>query len=143
MRFEDHFSKLAETYAQYRPHYPADLFAYLAQQTPEHALAWDCATGSGQAAFDLVNYYDQVIATDASAEQVSRARPHERITYRVEPAEGTSLAPKSVDLITVAVAVHWFDFERFYQEVRRVLRPPGSSRYGHTTGPRSTRPWMR
>ena len=125
MSFEDHFSKSAETYAQYRPHYPPALFAYLAEQVQEHGLAWDCATGSGQAARDLVARFDRVIATDASAEQVSRAEPHDRIAYRVEPAEQTSLAARSVDLVTVAVAVHWFDFERFYQEARRVLKPDG------------------
>lgn len=36
------------------------------------------------------------------------------------PAENTNLQENSVNLITVAQAVHWFDFERFYQEVRRV-----------------------
>lgn len=125
MKFEDHFSNHAETYAQYRPVYPAELYAYLAQQTSGHDLAWDCATGSGQAAKGLVYHFDRVIATDASAEQVSRAAPHVRITYRVEPAESTSLASGSVDLITVATAVHWFDFDRFYQEARRVLKPGG------------------
>lgn len=125
MNFEDHFSRHAAAYAQYRPQYPAELFAYLAGHTAEHKLAWDCATGSGQAARDLVNYYEQVVATDASAEQISRAIAHERIAYRVEPAEETSLLPGSVDLITVAVAVHWFDFDRFYAEVRRVLKDGG------------------
>lgn len=125
MKFEDHFSKQAATYAQYRPHYPTELYAYLAGQTPDHERAWDCATGSGQAARGLVDFYDQVIATDASAEQINRAEPHERIIYRVEPAENTGMASGSVDLVTVAVAVHWFDFDQFYQEVRRVLKPNG------------------
>ena len=125
MRFEDHFSKQAETYAQYRPRYPIELYAYLAEQSPGHGLSWDCATGSGQAALGLAAFFDQVIATDASAEQIRQAAPHERVAYRVEPAEETSLAPGSVDLVTAAVAVHWFDFERFYQEVLRVAKPGG------------------
>jgi SAM-dependent methyltransferase len=125
MKFEDHFSKQAASYAQYRPHYPVDLYAYLASMTPQHALAWDCATGSGQAALGLIQHFDQVVATDASAEQIRRVAPHDRIVYRVEPAEQTTLAPCSVDLVTVAVAVHWFDFSRFYAEVRRVTKPGG------------------
>lgn len=125
MNFEDHFSKFAATYALYRPHYPADLYSYLASQTAGHELAWDCATGSGQAALGLVNHYNQVIATDASAEQLSQAVLHERISYRVEPAEKTSLPSNSVDLITVAIALHWFEFEQFFHEVRRVLKPDG------------------
>lgn len=125
MNFEDHFSQQAEVYAQFRPHYPTELFAYLAGLAPGRRLAWDCATGSGQAALGLVERFDRVIATDASAEQIARAVPHERIDYRVEPAESTSLDTGSVDLVTAAVAVHWFDHDRFYQEVRRVLAPGG------------------
>src|SRR5690606_4114436 len=68
--FEDHFSQIAASYAQYRPQYPPTLYAYLAQNAPGRALAWDCATGNGQAALGLAAYFDQVIATDASAEQI-------------------------------------------------------------------------
>lgn len=125
MKFEDHFSTLAETYAQYRPHYPAELFAYLASLTPEHRLAWDCATGSGQAALGLVDFYEQIIATDASEEQVCHAQHHEKITYIVQPAEQTGFRNSSIDLLTVAVAVHWFDFDRFYTEVNQVLKVGG------------------
>ncbi|HMN60146.1 MAG TPA: class I SAM-dependent methyltransferase [Anaerolinea sp.] len=125
MHFEDHFSRQAATYAQFRPRYPTELYAFLANQTIEQSLAWDCATGSGQAALGLVEHFEQVIGTDASADQISHAGPHERITYRVEPAEKTSLESHSIDLVTVATAVHWFDLDAFYREVRRVLKPGG------------------
>jgi SAM-dependent methyltransferase len=69
--------------------------------------------------------FARVFATDASAQQIARAAPHPRVTYAAEPAERTSLADSSVDLVTVAQALHWFDLERFYNEVRRVLRPRG------------------
>ena len=123
--FEDHFSKQAQLYAQYRPKYPEEVYAYLASLAPGHSLAWDCGTGNGQAAIGLAAYFDRVYATDASAEQVSRAQPHEKVEYRVESAEHVSLGDSSVDLVTVAVAVHWFDFDEFYREVRRVLKPDG------------------
>lgn len=126
MKFEDHFSKAAAAYARYRPGYPDELFDYLAGLTPEHELAWDCATGSGQAAVGLARHYRSVLAADASPEQISRAEPHPRITYRVEPAEKTALESRSVDLAAAAVAVHWFDFEPYYAEVRRVLKPGGA-----------------
>jgi SAM-dependent methyltransferase len=123
--FEDHFSQQALDYALYRPHYPAELFAYLASLVPKQRLAWDCGTGSGQAAIQLADHFKRVVATDASAEQIAHAFAHERIEYRVEPAEQPDLEANSVDLVTVAIAVHWFDLPRFYAAVRRVTIPNG------------------
>jgi SAM-dependent methyltransferase len=123
--FEDYFSDHAPDYARYRPCYSADLFEYLAAVSPARELAWDCGTGNGQAAVELAKVFGRVVATDASAEQVAAAFRHERIEYRVERAEETSLGPATVDLVTVAVAVHWFELEAFYREVRRVLKPGG------------------
>jgi ubiquinone/menaquinone biosynthesis C-methylase UbiE len=88
-------------------------------------VAWDCATGNGQAAVALAAYFEHVIATDASAEQLARARPHPRVEYRVAPAETSGLPDGVIDLVTVAQALHWFDLDRFYAEVNRVLVPRG------------------
>jgi ubiquinone/menaquinone biosynthesis C-methylase UbiE len=123
--FEDHFSKQSQLYAQYRPKYPDDLYAYVASLAPGRTLAWDCGTGNGQAAIGLTEYFERVYATDASAEQISRAQAHGKVEYHVEPAEHISLGDCSADLVTVAVAVHWFNFDEFYSEVRRVLKPDG------------------
>jgi SAM-dependent methyltransferase len=125
VNFEDHFSSHSQQYAQYRPKYPDELYAYLADLAPARSLAWDCGTGNGQAALGLAKHFDRVHATDASAEQISLAYPHEKVDYRVEPAEHVSLNDSSVDLVTVAVAIHWFDFDEFYREVKRVLKPDG------------------
>ena len=129
----DYFSSQAAEYARFRPRYPAELFAYLAEVVPHHTLAWDCATGSGQAASPLAQYFDRVIATDMSAAQISHAEPHPRVEYRVAPAEASGLAAASVNLITVAQALHWLDLGGFYREARRVLSPSGAlavSSYG-------------
>jgi SAM-dependent methyltransferase len=125
LNFEDHFSRQSKQYAQFRPHYPNELYAYLASIAPGHSLAWDCGTGNGQAAVGLAKYFNKVHATDASAEQIALAYPHERVEYRVERAENVSLADASVDLVTVAVALHWFSFDEFYREGKRVLKPDG------------------
>lgn len=121
--FRDHFSKQAERYSRHRPAYPEALFDYLAGLTAQKKLAWDCGTGNGQAALKLARRFERVIATDASAEQISHAARADGVEYRAEPAERTSIATNSVDLITVGTAVHWFEFEPFYAEVRRVSRP--------------------
>ena len=123
--FKDHFSSASDRYAAYRPDYPAVLFAWLASLCAEHDLAWDCATGSGQAALGLAPHFRKIVATDASAEQIRHAEAHPAIEYRVAPAEASGLADHSVDLVTVAQAAHWFDLSRFYAEAARVLKSGG------------------
>lgn len=125
MTFKDHFSQHAELYRQARPTYPLALFEWLATQAPGHALAWDAGCGSGQAARSLTAHFDHVLATDPSAGQIGNAEPHPRIEWRVEPAEQCSLGDAEADLVTVAQALHWFDFPRFFAEVGRVLKPGG------------------
>jgi SAM-dependent methyltransferase len=125
MTFKDHFSKQAADYAKFRPRYPCELFEYLGSVAPSRALAWDCATGNGQAAVELAEVFDRVIATDASEKQISNAQPHGRVAYRVAPAERSGIKGGTVDLIMVAQALHWFDLPRFYEEVPRVLKSNG------------------
>jgi len=125
MTFKDHFSVASRDYARYRPQYPAALFDWLAAQVAHHDLAWDVATGSGQAAVALADHFRHVVATEPSAAQIERAAPHPRVEYRVEPAERASLPAASADLITVAQALHWFDQEAFFAEATRVLKPGG------------------
>ncbi|MDX1403937.1 MAG: class I SAM-dependent methyltransferase [Woeseiaceae bacterium] len=105
--------------------YPDALFEYLASLCNSHELAWDCATGNGQAARFLAPRFDRVLATDASEKQIASAVSNPNIEFRVAVAEDSGLDSDSVDLITVAQALHWFDIERFYSEVRRVLKPGG------------------
>jgi SAM-dependent methyltransferase len=122
----DHFSKLAAGYAAFRPRYPDELFDYLASITPNHRLAWDVGAGSGQASVALADRFDRVVATDISAEQIARAPRHPKIEWHVAAAESAPmLASSSVDLVTIAQSLHWFDHARFYEEVRRVAAPDG------------------
>jgi len=125
MSFADHFSTQAADYAKYRPGYPRALFEWLASLTPQHSLVWDVGTGSGQAAVRLAEYFERVVATDPAAEQIRNAQPHERVSYRVQAAEQCDLDDGSVDLIAVAQALHWFRFDEFYAQAKRVLKPRG------------------
>jgi SAM-dependent methyltransferase len=123
MTFKDHFSRQAADYAKFRPSYPRRLFDYLGGIAPSRQLAWDCGTGNGQAAVALASVFDRVIATDASEKQIANAQSHERVKYRVALAENSGIESKTLDLIMVAQALHWFDLDRFYTEARRVLKP--------------------
>jgi SAM-dependent methyltransferase len=125
MNFKDHFSKQAADYAIFRPGYPRELFDYLGNIAPSRRLAWDCGTGNGQAAVGLAAVFDRVMATDASEKQIANAQPHERVEYRVAPAENSGIESGTIDLVMIAQALHWFDLDRFYAEARRVLKPGG------------------
>ncbi|KAI3451629.1 hypothetical protein Pfo_008294 [Paulownia fortunei] len=126
------FDKQAEIYLDSRPTYPGEWYKMLAELTPHHSLAWDVGTGNGQAALGVAEHYDRVIATDISEAQLKCAMPHPRIRYLHTPLslsdnELVNLigSEGSVDLITVAQAVHWFDLPRFYSVASRLLRKPG------------------
>jgi len=123
--FRDHFSRQAVAYARYRPRYPPALFTYLASVSPAGERAWDCATGAGQAALGLPPHFDTVIATDASEAQLAQATHHAKIAYCAASAEHPPLRTGSVDLLTIAQALHWLDLGGFYREAIRVVRPGG------------------
>jgi SAM-dependent methyltransferase len=125
MSFKDHFSRLAAQYSAFRPSYPPALFDYLSQLCRERQKAWDCACGNGQATLALAKHFDAVIGTDASPQQLAAAPENARVTYRVARAEDSGIESSSVDLVTVAQALHWFDLDSFYGEVQRVLKPTG------------------
>lgn len=126
MSFNDHFSGHANAYARYRPDYPAELFTYLATLTPRREVALDCATGSGQAAVGLAAHFSLVVASDGSVSQLQNAERHAHVAYVANLAEQPALKDGSVDLVVAAQAAHWFDHERFYPEVKRVLRADGA-----------------
>ncbi len=122
---QDHFSPIAPLYASGRIGDPVDLYRLLDALCLGHGIAWDCATGSGQAAVDLARTFPKVIATDISEALLALAPAHPRIAYRAAPAEDSGIEAGSVDLVTVAQALHGFDLARFWAEVIRVLKPGG------------------
>lgn len=125
MSFKDYFSRQAADYARFRPRYPAAMFEFLVALASQRDVALDCATGNGQAAVALAQYFRRVIATDASAKQIANAEQHERIEYRIALAETSGLEADTIDLIMVAQALHWFDVEAFNAEARRLLKRGG------------------
>ncbi len=119
------FSDKSEIYLNARPRYPKELYDILAKLCKNHQCAWDAASGSGQAAIDLTKYFAEVKATDISEQQITNALIHPKIEYSVQPSEATTFEDNFFDLVCVAQALHWFDYEKFWPEVRRVLKPNG------------------
>ena len=120
---KDNFSVQSKAYAQFRPKFPDALYDFILSHVKGSDLAWDAATGNGQTAVKLATHFKQVIATDISENQLNHATKFANIIYKKEPAETSSLQDQSVDLITVSQAIHWFHFEKFYEEVKRVAKP--------------------
>ncbi len=123
MSKKDFFSGHAKLYAAFRPSYPKELYQFMFEHVKEFDAAWDCATGNGQVAQYLSPHFDKVFATDISQQQLDNAFQAENILYSVLPAEKTNFPDKQFDLITVGQALHWFDLQQFYTEVRRVAKP--------------------
>jgi SAM-dependent methyltransferase len=122
---KDNFSGQSEGYSKYRPLYPLELFDFINAVVKTKILAWDCATGNGQSARELAKTFKTVYASDVSEKQLAQAPKLENVIYAKEPAEQTSLTTGTVNLVTVAQALHWFDLDKFYAEVRRVSAPGG------------------
>jgi ubiquinone/menaquinone biosynthesis C-methylase UbiE len=124
--FKDHFSRQSAAYSRHRPGYPQELIEFVVASLPDRDLAIDCATGNGQAALQLAPHLELVLAVDASEPQIAKARQHARVRYAVATAERLPVASARASLVVAAQAVHWFDFDRYYAECRRVLKPRGA-----------------
>ncbi len=122
---KDNFSNQSDLYAKFRPSYPEDIYNFIYHYIKDFEFAWDCATGNGQVAVELSKRFNNVIGTDISRKQLSHAHRSGNIHYIIEKAEQTSFRNNTFNLITIAQAIHWFDFRKFYFEVNRVLKPGG------------------
>jgi ubiquinone/menaquinone biosynthesis C-methylase UbiE len=122
---KDNFSKQADGYATFRPSYPREAFDFILSFVPNKDTAWDCGTGNGQLAARLAEHFDKVYATDISEKQISKAAKKDNILYQVSSAEENGFTENQFDLITVAQAIHWFDFDRFYTKVNSTLKNGG------------------
>jgi ubiquinone/menaquinone biosynthesis C-methylase UbiE len=122
---KDNFSIQAADYAKFRPGYPDGAIDHALSFIKNREFALDVATGNGQVATKLAKYFQTVYATDISEKQLANATVMENILYKNEPAEKTSFGDQMFDLVIVAQAVHWFEFDAFYKEVYRILKPDG------------------
>ena len=119
------FNQESALYARVRPQYPKYLFKYLAGLCELRNAAWDGACGNGQAAIGLAGYFCEVHATDISEQQIANAMQNPKVTYTVQPSESTNFRENQFDIVCIAQALHWFDYDQFWPEVKRVLKPGG------------------
>lgn len=122
---KDNFSVQSKDYANFRPRYPAALYDFLYCQVAAFDKALDVATGNGQVAAELAQKFTEVHATDISTKQLAEAPQLPNIFYKAEAAEDATFPDQYFDLITIAQAIHWFDFDKFYTAAKRILKPGG------------------
>ena len=124
-KLKDNFSSNSDNYRRFRPEYPAEIYDFMQDHLKAYECAWDCGTGNGQVAAVLSRFFKNVMATDISQNQIDHALKRENIKYSIQPAEHTSFKKDQFDLIIAAQAVHWFNFDLYYAEVKRCLKPGG------------------
>jgi SAM-dependent methyltransferase len=117
---KDLFSSHADIYAKYRPLYPPALYEFVLSHVAETGAALDCGTGNGQAAGVLAEHFREVHGTDISEKQVQNAIQKDNLLYHVCNTENLPFRDSYFDLITSATAVHWFQFDQFFSEIKRV-----------------------
>lgn len=120
---KDNFSTQSSAYARFRPGYPEQLVRFLFQHCRHFDQAWDCGTGNGQIALQLAERFEHIEASDISENQLKNALPHPRVRYTLQAAEEPLFGDQQFDLIVVGQAAHWFAFDRFYAQARRVGKP--------------------
>jgi SAM-dependent methyltransferase len=126
--FQPRFGPAAETFQRYRPDYPPELYDRILARVPEQRRerAMDIGAGTGIVTRNLVPHFREVIAVEPDAQMaVKIAESCPRAVIRIVSAEECEQAGESVELITIANAMHWLDAERVVANVIRWLRPEG------------------
>jgi len=126
------FQSQGNDYSKFRPDYPSEIFetiiTFAKDNNPnaEFEVAVDMACGAGEATKHLVPYYKIIYGIDVSSSMLENAPKHPNINYSIGAVEATKLPNESIDLVLVAQALHWFDFEKFFIELDRILKPGGT-----------------
>ncbi|KAM5151701.1 uncharacterized protein ACMZJ9_009943 [Mantella aurantiaca] len=105
------------------------ILGFLDERLPgSRGFAVDVGCGTGQNTRVLSPHFEKILGTDISEAQIEEAKNalvSPNVTYRACPAEEVPVADDSVDLLTAATAVHWFNTDKFLKEVDRILKPSG------------------
>lgn len=149
-------------YNTFRPHYPVSFYKilanYVTKDTPNKlpvSTAIDLGCGTGVATYPLLNFSEHVIGLDLSASMIETANSlieqrlaelevsdKSRISFKVGSTEdfvshgGNDIPPESVDLITAAQCIHWFqDYNSFFESAAKLLKPGGTLAYWYYADP--------
>ena len=128
--------ELAQNYLKFRPDYSdskiAEKVVEYYRQYNDHKekinLMIDVGCGNGQSSNIFQGFCKKIIGCDVSLEQLHQAKSqneYKHIQYKEGTAEKLEMENNSVDLVTAGMAAHWFDLQKFFSEVERILKPSG------------------
>src|ERR1700737_950321 len=122
----ERFSDRVENYAKYRPRYPDAMLQFMREIVPQPTVVADMGSGTGILTQQLLDAEFEVYAIEPNepmrneAEHALNANP---LFHSVRgSAEATTLANRSIDLVTSAQSFHWFDRAKAKAEFRRILK---------------------
>lgn len=125
----ENFTGKAEAYAIGRPGYPKAAIDYICSLVPQDAVFADIGAGTGKFTVTLAERGYSVFAVEPNADMrgqlVITLAPFPKVEIMDGTAEVTTLPDHSVDVITVAHALHWFNLDAFRAECRRIIKPDG------------------
>lgn len=127
------FSNKSEIYTKYRPSYPVEFIELLEKSVDisDDTIIADVGAGTGILTKQLSDInMKKVYAIEPNNEMRTACKEYcneaKNVVIINGSAENTTLSDKSVDIITVAQAFHWFDREKTKAEFQRILRPMGN-----------------
>ncbi|KAJ6006425.1 S-adenosyl-L-methionine-dependent methyltransferase [Penicillium sp. IBT 35674x] len=145
--FTNYTNDQAQTYAQLRGTYTDPLFNIIVDRHVKTGgkfkVLADVGCGPGIATKPLACSFDYVVGLDPGVEMINTGRElggktaiNQPIIYAVSGAESIASSirenlpyvqeNKGVDMITAAMAAHWFDMPKFWSEAARIVKPGGS-----------------
>ena len=125
----ENFTGKAEAYAKGRPGYPKTVIDTIVGLAPKGTTFADIGAGTGKLTVKLAEYEYSVFAvepnTDMRKQLAITLAPYSNVKIINGTAEVTTLPDHSIDILTVAHALHWFNLDAFRLECRRILKPGG------------------
>lgn len=128
----DKFSGRAESYVKARPDYASEMIHYITDKfgITENTIIADVGSGTGKFSKEFLKLGCKVFCVEPNddmrntAEKLLSSYPN--FISVNGTCDNTALEDKSIDIVTVAQAFHWFDADKFKLECKRILKTGGT-----------------
>jgi ubiquinone/menaquinone biosynthesis C-methylase UbiE len=125
------FSSRVENYIKFRPSYPSEIVNFLKKKNilRDDSVIADIGSGTGILSELFLKNGNTVYGIEPNADMRSAAENllenYSNFITTDGSAENTKLKGKSINIITVGQAFHWFDIKKTQKEFKRILKEEG------------------